>query len=83
MEVLYGNKNRQFTVPFYTDSSATLAIASNTRGTHCTRHIARHYLCCQQAVAVGDISLHHINGNAYQLADIGTKNIPAATAAYK
>ena len=37
----------------------------------------------RQAVANGEVSIHHVNGDEHQLADLGTKNVPALEAEQK
>jgi hypothetical protein len=48
-----------------------------------SRHIARRWYYVRQARQAGHIQLLHIDGDKYQLADLGTKNAPAAEALYK
>jgi hypothetical protein len=83
MEVLYGNPDRPYTIPVFSNSAAAIAISKNEKGTHCTRRIACRYLDCRQANIAGDVAMHHISGDAHQLADLGTKNVPASESAYK
>lgn len=83
MELLTGNPDATFTVPILTDSQAAIAITRNEKGTAKTRHILRRDLYCRQAAAAGYVIYHHVNGDEYQLADIGTKNLPASKSATK
>jgi hypothetical protein len=83
LEVLTGNPDHPYTVPVFSDRSAAITISRNERGTHRTRHIARRYLYCCQANIAGDVQLLHISGDKHQLADLGTKNVPAFDSAYK
>jgi hypothetical protein len=46
-------------------------------------HIARRWYYVRQAREAGHIQLLHIDGDKYKLADLGTKNVPAAEAFYK
>ena len=48
-----------------------------------SRHIARRWYYVRQARQAGHIQLLHIDGDKYQLADLGTKNVPAAELLYK
>jgi hypothetical protein len=83
MEVLYRNPDRLYTIPVFFDSATAITISKNKKGTHHTRHIASQYLYCRQANIPGDIAMHHISGDAHQLANLGTKNVPASESAYK
>ena len=67
----------------FTDSSSGIAATRNQRVTSMSRHIARHWYYVRQGRQAGHIQLLHIDGDRYQLADLGTKNIPAAEALYK
>ena len=78
MEILSGNPSTPLTIPFYTDSSAALAITTNEKQTKRTRHIDLRYFYSCQAQSSGLISTHHVKGDEFQLADIGTKNLPSS-----
>jgi hypothetical protein len=84
-EALFGpdQSGRPYTIPFLIDSQAAFDISKNDKGTKRTRHIERRWLYCRNALQSGQISLHHVDGDEYQLADIGTKNLPAQKMAYK
>jgi len=73
MAIVYGDEERPFTVPIFTDSQATIDIARNDRGTPRTRHMARRSLYVRYCTSTGAIICYHVDGNQYQLADIGTK----------
>jgi hypothetical protein len=45
-------------------------------------HIACQWYYVRQARQAGHIPLLHIDGDKYQLADLGTKNVPASKASY-
>jgi hypothetical protein len=64
----------------FTNSSSGIAATRNQRVTSMSRHIVRRWYYVRQA---GHIQLLHIDGDKYKLADLGTKNIPAAEALYK
>ena len=84
-EALFGpdQSGRPYTIPFLIDSQAAFDISKNDKVTKRTRHIERRWLYCRNALQSGQISLHHVDGDEYQLADIGTKNLPAQKMAYK
>jgi hypothetical protein len=81
--LVYGDQDRPFTVPMFTNSLSGKAATRNQRSTSMSRHIARRWYYIRQARQAGHIQLLHINGNKYQLADLGTINIPALEATYK
>jgi len=83
MQIHTGDPDAPYTVPLLTDSSAAEAITRNDRDTRRTRHIARRMLYTRAARKQGDISCHHVNGDKFQIADLGTKNVPTSQAAYK
>lgn len=83
MEILSGSPDTPLTVPVLTDSTASDTITRNDKDTRRTRHIERRWLYTRHARHRGDISIHHINGDKYQVADLGTKNVPASESTYK
>jgi hypothetical protein len=76
-DLLYGNEEHPFTVPMFTNSSSVIAATRNQR-TSMSCHITRWWYYVRQASQAGHIQLLHIDGDKYQLADLGTKNVPAA-----
>jgi hypothetical protein len=84
-EALFGpdQSARPYTIPFLIDIQAAFDISKNDKDTKRTRHIERRWLYCQNAYQSGQINLFHVDGDDYQLADIGTKNLPASKMAYK
>jgi hypothetical protein len=73
MAIEFGDEDRPFSVPIFTDSQATIDIARNDRGTSRTRHMARRQLFVRSFVRNGSALLLHIGGKRFQVADIGTK----------
>ena len=84
MEIVNKTFDNIYTVPILTDSSATIAIAANQRGTSNTKHMSRRQLLVRQGQNMGHIKLFHVKGKSDQIADIGTKSgIPANEFEYK
>jgi hypothetical protein len=83
MEIEKSQPDFPLTIPVYTDSSAAVAITSNEKTTQRTRHIERRFLFCRQAQLSGMITVQHFNGDLYQLADVGTKNLPSTQLFHK
>ena len=73
MALVYGDEERNFSVPIFTDSKATIDIALNDRGTPRTRHMTRRQLYVRSCKQSGAIILYHVDGDKFQIADIGTK----------
>ena len=73
MAIVYGDEDRHFSVPIFTDSKATIDISLNDRGTPRTRHMTRRALYVRYCKQTGTIVLYHVDGDKYQIADIGTK----------
>jgi len=71
-----------FTVPVLTASSSGIA-ARNQHVASMSCHIAGCWYYVRQARQAGHIQLLHIDGDKYQLADLGTKNVSATEASYK
>jgi hypothetical protein len=71
-----------FTVPMFIDSQAAEAINANDKATKRTKHIERRALLHRHHRQCGLMFPYHINGDLYNLADIGTKSI-AKESAYK
>jgi hypothetical protein len=76
-DVVFDNSLRPLTVPFLIDSSAALAMSQNEKSTSRTKHIDRRWLIHRYARMNSDISLHHISGDLYNVADLGTKGLAA------
>jgi succinate dehydrogenase/fumarate reductase-like Fe-S protein len=81
-DLFLNNASLPITVPIFIDSQAAEAINANDKTTTRIKHIERrallhchHCQCCL-------IFPYHINGDLYNLADIGTESI-AKGAAYK
>jgi hypothetical protein len=83
MELRTGNPDTPYTVPMLVDSTAAECINKNDKDTNRTRHIERRMLYTRSERQRGHLSLHHVNGDEYQLGDLGTKNVPASEAAPK
>jgi hypothetical protein len=47
--LVYGDQDRPFTVPMFTDSSSSMAATRNQRTTSMSRHIARRWYYIRQA----------------------------------
>jgi hypothetical protein len=75
----FGDPDRPLTVPILTDSTAALAILSNDRNSSRTRHMDRRHFYNKNMPDRALASLHHVDGDLYELADIGTKNLPSST----
>ena len=73
-QVLFNDSQRPWTVPLFTDSKAAAAIAKSDKVNARNRHIERRQLCPRYAQQQGHIRILHIDGDKYQLADLGTKN---------
>jgi hypothetical protein len=73
MAIITGDEDRDFSVPIFTDSKATMDITQNARDTKRVRHVARRMFFVRYCRYTGQITLYHISGKQFQLADIGTK----------
>jgi hypothetical protein len=73
-DIIYNNPSRPFTVPIFIDSSAAEAITKNDKDTHCTRHIEHRWLIHRKHRQAGLINIFHINGDKFNIADLGTKS---------
>jgi hypothetical protein len=83
LELLMCSPDHPYTIPIFSDCSASITIACHERSTHWTCHIACCYCYCCQANIAGDVDLLHLNGDKYQLANLGTNNVSAFESAYK
>jgi hypothetical protein len=72
-DIIYNNDARPLTIPVLIDSSAAEAMTKNDRCTAKTKHIERRWLTHRLLRQQGIISVHHVNGDNHNLADIGTK----------
>jgi hypothetical protein len=71
--IVYNNAARPLTVPVFIDSSAAEAMNKNDKDTNRTKHIERRWLIHRMHRQLGWIQLYHVNGDNYNIADIGTK----------
>jgi hypothetical protein len=79
MAILTGDEERSFSVPLFTDSKATIDVTNNARPTRNLRHVGRRQMFCVYYRHTGAVTFYHVDGNKYQLADIGTKTDIDAT----
>jgi hypothetical protein len=82
-DVLYNDPTHPFSVPMLTDSASGIFITQNDRDTKRTRHIERRWLYVRQERFSGHLNMHFLPGDAYNLADLGTKNVASPSASYK
>ena len=82
-EVVLGNVDRPYTVPAFTDSSAALAFTKSEKESKRSRHIERRFQFSRYAEQNSFAKLHHIDGDNYMVADIGTKPKATEEVAYK
>ena len=75
----FGDPERPLTVPILTDSTAALAILSNDQNSTRTRHVDRRHFYTQNMLHRALASLHHVDGDSFELADVGAKNLPSST----
>lgn len=83
MELRTGDSGASYTVPMLVDSTAAIAINCNDKDTRRTRHIERRWLYTRSERRCGHLAIYHVSGDDYQLADLGTKSIPAPKARAK
>jgi hypothetical protein len=81
-DLFLNNVDLPYTVPVFLDSTAAEAINLNDRPTKRTKHIERRALLHRSHRQAGFIKPYHVNGDLYNLADIGTKAI-AQESSYK
>jgi hypothetical protein len=81
-DVVYNSVHRILTVPVFIDSTAAQAMNKNDKGTARTKHIEKRDLIHRYHRQCGYVEILHLNGDKYNLADIGTKSF-AAEASYK
>ena len=81
-DVLYNDSAHPFSVPMLTDSASGIFITQNDRDTKRTRHIERRWLYVRQERFSGHLNMHFLPGDAYNLADLGTKNVASPSASY-
>jgi hypothetical protein len=72
-DIVFNDDDRPLTIPVLIDSSAAEAMTKNDRCTAKTKHIERRWLTHRLLRQRGVISVHHVNGDLHNLADIGTK----------
>ena len=75
MKILFGNPEHTYTVPILVDSSAAISMNTSDNPSRKTRHIEGRYWYGRQAIAQGHARLYKVQGDKYQPADIGTKNM--------
>lgn len=73
MELMTGDPDRIYTIPFLVDNTTAEIMTRNDKDTKRTRHIARRMLFSRYERQRGHISVHYVDGREHQLADLGTK----------
>jgi hypothetical protein len=81
-DILFNDSSRPWTVPFFTDSSAAIAMNNTERPTARNKHISKRFFYGRSQVQTGMLSFYHV-GDEYSLADLGTKNLNADKASFK
>jgi hypothetical protein len=76
-DVLFNDPARPYTVPFFVDSTVAEAMNRNERISSKNKHIEKRYLIHRHHRMQGYISVHHVNGNLHNIADLGTKSTPS------
>ena len=74
MWFFHGDIVLQYTVPIFCENAATVIITTNERPSCRTPQIERRWLYPRHMYAVGYASYNHVNGDAFMLADLFTKN---------
>ena len=78
-QLMYGDPDRQLTVPLLTDSRAAMLIMTQNRNSRRFRHVERRIMVPHSQQERGHISIHHVAGDDFMLADVGTNNLPSST----
>ena len=73
MEIMTGDSDCIYTVPFLLDNTAAEIMTRNNKDTKRTRHIARRMLFARYECQHGHILVHYVDGKQHQVANIGTK----------
>jgi hypothetical protein len=74
-DIIFNDAARIYTLPVVIDSTACEAMNKNERTTSKTKNIEKRDLIHRYHRKCGYIEVFHINGDKYNLADIGTKPI--------
>jgi hypothetical protein len=82
-DVLYNDPNHQFSVPMFTDSAYGIFITQNDRNTKRTHHIECRWLSVCQAPFSSHLDMHFLPGDAFNLADLCTKDGASPSSAHK
>jgi hypothetical protein len=81
-EIMKGDSHYPYSIPILSDSSSAIAIASNEKETKRTKHIERRWQYIKYACLAAKAVLYHVDKD-YNLADVGTKNLPHSSAKMK
>ena len=82
-DVLHDSPSRPLTIPILSDSQSGIHWTSSDKEVKTTRHIERRLSAIRLWVANGVLSVHFINGDEYNVADLGTKNCSSPANSYK
>jgi hypothetical protein len=82
-DTFFDDADRPFSVPLLTDSSSGIFITKNNKDNARTKHIERKWMFIRTSRQNGSIIPYHIDGNKYNLADLGTKNKSSPANSYK
>ena len=82
-DTFFDDSDHPYTVPLITDSSSGIFITKNNRDNNRTKHIERKWLYIRTQQQNASIAPYHVDGDKYNLSDIGTKNKSSPAEAYK
>jgi hypothetical protein len=82
-DTIFDDTDRPYSVPLITDSASGIFITKNNKDNARTKHIERKWMFIRSSRQNGSILPFHIDGDKYNLADLGTKNKSSPSNAYK
>ena len=81
-DIMFNDEDRPWTVPFFSDSEAAIAMNSSEKVTKKSRHIERRWFYAKQEFLASRVMFFHIK-DPFSLADVGTKNLTAEESRFK
>jgi len=72
--ILFGDPEYNYTVPLITDSQSGIQATKNAKETRMTKHILKRWYLIREQVLNSCIITHHVSGDDFNIADLGTKN---------
>jgi hypothetical protein len=82
-DTIFDDTDRPYSVPLITDSASGIFITKNNKDNARTKCIERKWMFIRTSRQNGSILPFHVDGDKFNLADLGTKNLSSPSNIFK